>query len=246
MPFILARRAEIQNGAVQITDLFPNASQRNLVNDPVGQGPFYVRVPNLGDQGAYRTIIKTNSDGSLEFLRESRGLIAYLIENVEADNAGDADALTLAEAQTSAEAILARVRAGQKIERTDVNDILTATLGGNATNLDGADNAGNPAGNSTGSISDILAILAGEEYIVPAGTRIQEANGLFALVLNAGQLQSTMRTLIPNDTSWQVSFSEGALSSLTSAQDATKAFAGVKSASPLLTVYNNDGSLYVG
>ena len=40
MPYIIARRPEIQNGSVQITDLFPNESQRNLVNDPRGQGPF--------------------------------------------------------------------------------------------------------------------------------------------------------------------------------------------------------------
>lgn len=247
MPFIIARRPEIQNGSVQITDLFPNESQRNLVNDPKGQGPFYVRVPNIGSEGLYRPVIKVNADNSLEFLREARGLLAYLIANVEADNGGAAEALTIAQAQNIADALVARVRSGLKIERTDVNAILTAEVG-QATNLDGDDDLGNPAGNSTGSLSDILSILAGNDYVVQAGIDIQDAVGNFALVLNAGTIQNVVRSLVPNDTSWQISFSEGALSGLTTVRDAVAGdlFAGVRSTSPLLTVYNDDGTLYAG
>ena len=55
-----------------------------------------------------------------------------------------------------------------------------------------------------------------------------------------------MRTLVERDSSWKISFSEGSLAGLTSVRDAVNGdlFAGVRSTSPLLTVYNDDGTLY--
>lgn len=244
MPFILARRSEIQNGSVQITDLFPNATQANLVNDPRPQGPFYVRVPNIGATGRARPIIKTNSDGSLEFLTQCNGLVAYLIANVEANGGIAGPALTVPLAEVAAENILARVRDGQTLEINDINAILSDADVANApTDLDGASVAGS---SSTGDLSEVLAILAGENYIINAGVAIQTAGGLKAAVIAPGTLGSTMRTLVPNDSSWKISFSEGVLSGLVGAQNTNLAFAGVKSATPLLTVYNDDGSIYVG
>ena len=247
MPFILARRSEIQNGSIQITDLFPNVSQRNLVNDPVGQGPFYVRVPNIGATGRTRPFIKTNTDGSLEFLTRCNGLVAYLIAHVEADpggNGNDGPALTVPQAEQAVTNIVARVRAGQTVTTANVNDILSAAdVVDGATDLDG-ETVGNS--DSTGSIAEVLAILAGEDYIINGGVPIQDLNGVFAPVVSPGTLGTTMRSLVPNDSSWKISFSEGVLSGLTGVQNANRAFAGVKSATPLLTVYNNDGTIYAG
>ena len=247
MPFILARRSEIQNGSIQVTDLFPNASQRNLVNDPVGQGPFYVRVPNIGATGATRPIIATDGAGALSFLRKCNGLVAYLIATVEADpggNGGAGPALTVVQAEAAANLILARVRAGQTLQIGDINTILSdATVANGATDLDGASVGGS---NSTGSLLEVLAILAGEDYIISGGVDIQTGAGAKAIVLSPGVLGTTMRTLVPNDSSWKISFSEGSLAGLTGAQDVNKAFAGVKSATPLLTVYNDDGTIYAG
>ena len=243
MPFILARRAEIQNGSIQITDLFPNATQSNPGIDPRPQGPFYVRVANIGDIGRTRPIIKTNDDGSLSFLTRCNGLVAYLIANVEADHGAAANALTIPQAEEAASQILARVQGGLKLEVGDVNTILSgAQVVNAATFLDGDGNASD----STGKISEVLAILAGEDYIVAAGTPIQDAAGAFQNGINPGTLGTTMRTLVPNDSSWKISFSEGVLGGLTGAQDVKKAFAGVKSATPLLTVYNDDGTIYAG
>lgn len=236
MPFIIARRSEIQNGSVQVTDLFPNDSQRNLVNDPKGQGPFYVRVANIGSTGPSRPIIKVNADTSTEFLREAKGLVAYLVANIEADPNGAADALTIAEAEQIADGLLTRVRAGQSLTAVNVNAV-----------CDGVSAAsGIGQGNSTATLTDILSILAGEEYTVAGGIPVQAANGTFAAVVGPGVLGSTMRTLVPNDASWKISFSEGSLRSLTTVRDAVNGdlFAGVRSTSPLLTVYNNDGSIY--
>jgi hypothetical protein len=237
MPFILARRSQIQNGSVQITDLFPNATQSNLVNDPRPQGPFYVRVPNIGNTGSTRPFIRTNSDGSLEFLRASNGLVAYLIANVEGDPlVPNPPALTIPEAEDIANGIISRVQDGLALELGDINDVCDAVVGG--TGLD--------QGDSTGSVAEVLAILAGEDYIVNAGTPIQDAVGDFVNAVAPGTLGTTMRTLVPQDSSWKISFSEGVLSGLVGAQNANLAFAGVKSATPLLTVYNDDGTIYVG
>ena len=243
MPFILARRSEIQNGSIQITDLFPNVSQRNLTNDPIGQGPFYVRVANIGAIGKTRPFIKTNADGSLEFLQSCNGLVAYLLANVHADFGGAGDALTVPQAETAASLILGRVQAGQTLQVGDINTILSgADVVDAATDLDGAA----VGSNSTGSVTEVLAILAGEDYTVAGGVPIQAANGAFAPVIAPGNLGTTMRTLVPNDSSWKISFSEGSLAGLVANQPVNLAFAGVKSTTPLLTVYNDDGTIYAG
>lgn len=236
MPFILARRSQIQNGSIQITDLFPNATQANLVNDPRPQGPFYVRVANIGAIGRTRPIIKVNADTSLAFLTRCNGLVAYLIANVEADPNGAADALTVVEAEEIAQGILARVQDGLALDLNGINGVCNGVSAG----------SGLDQGDSTGSVAEVLAILAGEDYIVNAGTPIQDAGGDFANGIAPGSLGTTMRTLVPQDSSWKISFSEGVLGGLVGAQDANKAFAGVKSATPLLTVYNDDGTIYVG
>ena len=236
MPFILARRSEIQNGSVQITDLFPNASQSNPGIDPKPQGPFYVRTANIGATGRTRPFIKTNADNSTEFLQSCNGLVAYLIANVEADVNNDADALTVPEAEEIATGILARVRAGQILTLAEINTVCDGVSA----------DSGLDQGNSTGSVSDVLSILAGEDYTVNAGVPIQDIAGNFAFGIAPGTVGTTMRTLVHNDSSWKISFSEGTLGGLASAQDPKKAFGGVNSATPLLTVYNDDGTIYAG
>ncbi len=236
MPFILARRSEIQNGSIQITDLFPNATQSNLVNDPRPQGPFYVRIPNIGSTGRTRPIIKVNANTSLEFLAQCNGLVAYLIANVEADPNNVADALTVTEAEEIASGLLARVRAGQTLTLANINTVCDGVSA----------DSGLDQGDSTGSVVEILSILAGEEYIVNAGVPVQDAVGDFANGLNPGTLGSTMRSLVPNDSSWKISLAQGSLRGLVANQPARLEFAGIKSTTPLLTVYNDDGSIYAG
>jgi hypothetical protein len=240
MPYIIATRPEIQNGSVQVTDLFPNASQRNLVNDPVGQGPFYVRVPNTGLSGIDAPTLTTLADNSIVTSRQSKGLLVYLLANVEANGGA---ALTLQEARDAVGLIMDRVYAGTALTIDLINDDLSAAVGGD-TDLDGVEFGSN----STGSLAELLAILSGEEYVVPAGREIQDLNSAFSVVIAPGTLSSSMRTLVPNDASWKISFSEGVLSGLTSVRDQVNGdlFAGVRSTIPLLTIYNNDGSVYQG
>ncbi len=237
MPFILARRSEIQNGSIQITDLFPNATQSNPTIDPRPQGPFYVRVANIGATGRARPIIKVNTNGSLEFLQKCNGLVAYLIANIEGNQLlANPPALTIPQAEEIASGLLSRVRDGLTLTEANINDVCAATVAGIGIGI----------GDTTATVASILSILAGEEYTVAGGVPIQDLNGDFVNGIDPGILGSTMRTLVPNDSSWKISFSEGTLGGLAGAQDPNKAFAGVKSATPLLTVYNDDGTIYAG
>jgi hypothetical protein len=191
--YVVAARAEVQNGSVQVTDLWPNQSQANLV----------------------------------------------LLRNVQADGAGGG-ALTFAEAKAAASSILARVYARGTLTLAVINGFLVAAAGAGTelTDAGGSD--------STGSVEDILKILAGETYIVSAGTQIEDGAGAFVPVLGDSGMQSFSRVLVPNDSSWQISLSEGSLASLTTVRDQVDGdlFAGVRSTIPLVTVYAADGTIY--
>lgn len=235
MPYIIARRAEVQNGSVQITDLFPNQSQANPTIDPAPQGPFYVRVPNMGLTGYTKTALVELADGSISFARESHGLVAYLVKNIQNVAGGGTIAITVAEGVTIATAILTRARNGQTLTADALNAILVAALGaGNAID----------AGNSSVEVEAVLNILAGESYVVAGGYSVQTAAGDHVAVLADSGLGSSMRRLVERDTSWQVSFNEGVLAGLVANQP--NGFAGNAATTPLVAVYNADGTVYAG
>ena len=75
---------------------------------------------------------------------------------------------------------------------------------------------------------------------------IEKLSGVKAIVVAPGYLGMSMRKLVPNDSSWKISFSERTLGGLVSYQPVNLAFAGVKATTPLLTVYNDDGTIYAG
>ena len=233
--YLIARRAEVQNGSVMVTDLFPNESQRNAAIDPVGAGPIYVRQVDLGVKGKYRAILSTDPATSvISFHREARGLVAFLIKNVESGANGDA--LTVGEATIGANLILAQVHAGNAITAAVVNGILDdATIGGAGTDI---------TANST--VSELLRVLSGETYVVKAGATIQAANGAFVADLNASAgFQNDVRHPVDGDSSWVLSAQEGVLSGLKSSRSAEVGFAGVLTTDPIVTVYNSNGSLFV-
>lgn len=76
MPYILLKRKDVDNGVLQILDIKPNTSQRNLTIDPPGQSK-YVRVP-LNDR------VVTVGDGPVVSYIESKGLAAWFLTNVAA------------------------------------------------------------------------------------------------------------------------------------------------------------------
>jgi hypothetical protein len=231
--YLIARRAEVQNGSVMVTDLFPNESQRNTAIDPVGAGPIYVRQIDLGVKGKYRAILSTTAN-VITFARESRGLVAFLIKNVASGANGDA--LTVAEATIGANLLLDEVRDGDALTAALVNGILDgATIGGAGTDL-----------TANSSISELMRVLSGETYIVKAGSTVEAANGNFVPDVNASAgFQNDVRHPVDGDSSWVLSAQEGVLSGLKSNQNVKVGFAGVLTTDPIVTVYNADGSLFV-
>ena len=236
MTFIIARREEIQNGSVQITDLFPNQSQRNLVNDPKPQGPFQVRVPVFGTEfGKIPKLIAKNDER--KFDGEGLGLVSYILVHIE--NGNNNDALTIGQAKDVVSDIIATVRNGGKLESADLDQIVQNNVNAQS-DFDGA------GSNSSGEVSHILRLLSGESYTVPNGTLIQDGAGNYVPVVGDYFFGDNIRRLVQNDRSWKTSLDQGELKGLTTVQDLVNGdlFAGVRSTSPMLTVYNSDGSLY--
>jgi len=219
--YLVARSADLQNGSVMVTDLFPNESQRNTALDPQGAGPIYVRQIDSGLSGRYRSVIVADNAGDISFSREARGLVAYLLYNVQNGAAGPA--LTLEQASGAASDIISEVRGGNKLELADIDVILAAQPGAAGATL--------TQNTSTGSVSGLIRVLAGETYVVPAGSPI-EIGGVFVPDANADEIgfQRNVRHPVYGDSSWEVSFSEGSLAGLASRG--------------LVTVYVNDGTLH--
>lgn len=229
--YLIARRAEVQNGSVMVTDLFPNESQRNTAIDPVGAGPIYVRQCDVGLRGKYRSIL-TTVGGDIQFLREARGLVAFLLRNVA--RGANGNALSLAQATKGANDLMELVRDGGALTAAEVNKILVDNdIGGAGTDI-----------TANSSVEALLRVIAGETYIVKAGSIIDD--GAFVPDVNAiAGFQNDVRHPVDGDSSWVVSAQEGVLSGLKSNRDAKVGFAGVLTADPIVTVHNADGSLFV-
>ena len=167
MPYIIMRRTDIPNGVLQIDDLKPNDSQRNYTLDPPGQSGYARQIP------ASETVITTGA-GPILTLRDACGLAAYLIDNVE-DASGTA--LTAAVANASAADMIAKAQSGTALTLVEVN--LSMTANGVADATAGTDLEG---GTSTGLLSELLSIMSGAKYQLPAGSEVEDGGNVFNVV----------------------------------------------------------------
>lgn len=146
MPYICLARNDIPDGTVQILSLIPNSSQRHPAYDPVGQTRYLNRV-------ADHPVLFKASGASLE---DVVGLRAYLVDRVEPVGGS----WTHTNQVTIANAIIARMDAGLSMLVADLNAIIQAVFA--ASDFDGT------GSNSTGVLSELLSILAGRGYQLPA------------------------------------------------------------------------------
>lgn len=161
MPYITMRRTDIPNGILQVWDLWPNDSQRNYTLDPPGQSGYVRQIP-------LNQTVATTGAGPILTVRDYCGLAAYLIDNVEDSST---TALTAAVANAASLLIIGRVRGGLPLLLADVDAALIAAGATAGTGL--------TAGNSTGVLAEVLALLAGAKYMLPAGSEIEDAGNLF-------------------------------------------------------------------
>ena len=147
MPYICLARNDIPDGVVQILSLIPNSSQRHPGYDPPGQTRYLNRV------ASNPVLFKTTG----ATLHDTDGLIAYLVDRVEP--AGGT--WTHANQQWIAGAILARLDAGAPMLVANLNTIIQVIFA--ASDFDGSSSS------STGVLTELLDILAGRGYRLPAG-----------------------------------------------------------------------------
>lgn len=181
MAYICLIRDDIPAGTMQVLDLWPNTSQRNQAIDPVGQTKYLTYLTNS-------TVATTTSGGVITTNAAYTGLAAYLIENVEKGGlAAGTGALTAADANTISAAIIAAMEASTAMGLAAVNVLIAATAANSELT-----SAGGSA--STGSLADVLKILAGGEWITPSGATVSTA-GVFTAApegaFTSGQYRAT-------------------------------------------------------
>jgi hypothetical protein len=214
MPFICLRRSDIPAGTLQVLDLWPNTSQRNQVIDPAGQTKYVNRYQNS-------TLAALSANATVA---EYKGIAAYLIDHVE-DNVANVS-ITVTVANAAAVAIAALVDAGSAVSLAAVNAALVAAGAGAGTQLN--------ANGSDGVLADLLKILAGAEYILPAGSLVGGVAGGASLgAFVAGQYRATYA-----GSALSSSIAEGNLAGFLSSS-----FDYAGSTGAAVVVYADDGSL---
>jgi hypothetical protein len=235
--YITVTRTDIPNGVLQIRDLYPNPSDFNAVIDPYPQGPFYLSQP--GNES-----VATKANGNILTLsRTVSGLAAYLIATIsgaqfdgpDGDILLDDDhSLTASEANTIANAIIATMQSSGAVTTAAINTIIqnnTATAVANGIGLR----------TSTGKLADILAILTGAVFTLPAGHQVQDTNGLFTAIgtndIDDYFIGEKNNRILASDIA--VSAAKGALSVMLSDNFTYKGIA-----NNCVAIYNSNGSVY--
>jgi hypothetical protein len=154
MPYICLARPDIPDGTVQILDLSPNTSQRSLIYEPPGQTKYVNRALNEAP-----IPVPTSGAVSSDF----NGLQAYLADRFDPVNLGGA-VWSEADLALGAAALLAEVDAGNPLTGGGggtVNAALLAALGAAV---------GFGVGGETAVLTELLSVLAGRGYVLPAGS----------------------------------------------------------------------------
>ena len=213
MPFICKRRTDIPSGVLQVLDLQPNTSQRNLIYEPLGQTKYIERPVNS-------TVAVASNVTSGVYT----GVAAYLIDAVAKGT--DGTALTATQANAMMAGIMAGLNAGAAATLANVNALLAAVVAGTTLT----------AGGSVGVLTELLKILAGGEYVLPAGSAANAAapfKGSQVGAFTAGQYLQTRQT-----GALEISLGDGHLEAFTSS---TYEYAGVTGAA--LIVYDDTGAI---
>lgn len=192
--FIIPRRNDLAGVGLSLTDLKPNAGQRNSIYDGQHQNVYVTESLDppgatvvsgtsyvSGSKNTTLTVnaVADNTTGGGNDVNAmqatSFGLASYIKDRVH--RAGIAvlanGEMTFAECNTVAGLILTDVLAGTTLNLARINVHLAATVVN--TDLTGA--SGNSV--SFGTVDDIMRILSGEVYRLPELTIIESAAGAF-------------------------------------------------------------------
>jgi hypothetical protein len=219
MPYICQRRSDIPAGVFQLYDLKPNTSQRNYVLDPPGQTK-YVRRPE-------NDTVVTAAPGAIITVGELKGVGAWLIDSIE--DTPNGDALTAAQANTISAAIIAAMESGAAMTVAAVNALIAATVAGSGIGV----------GSSDGTLDQLLEILAGGSYVLPAGSTVDDDGSTYTTG-QAGALDPDVYRPTYDTGALKISAGVGQLSKF-----AASTFEYLGTAGAAVVVYNDDGTVLV-
>lgn len=168
--YLVLARNDITTNLLQVLDLKPTPS-KSIPSQGAPQGGYLSAFLLDGVNGVVATKAGAGGGASLDTDGDTYGLSAYLLDNVE-DTTGN-QSLTAAEANSISTLIEDRVAAGLSLTLANINVAINDPAGVAGSDLDGT------LGNSTGSVEEILRILAGERYLLPADSQVRAAGGTF-------------------------------------------------------------------
>ena len=157
--YIALTRNDLEGNYLDIKDLQPNTAMRNLIYSPVGQ-THYLQNTVQNDM----PLVTGTNPGTTD--ADYYGLSAYLLDNVDA---GAGTALLYLQAINAGFAILRRACSGLPLTLTAIDAILEIVNTGSTLT----------GGTSTGTLADVLDILSGKVWKLPAGVTVND-NGNFA------------------------------------------------------------------
>jgi len=165
--YIVLARNDLDDSLLQVLDLNPNSSQlpRPSVNPAMGQTGYATHYLLDGVNNA----VTLAGAGPITIQALTYGLSGYLVDTIEND-ASAGEALTAVQATNIAGDIEAAVAAGTALTAAAI-DALIVTRSGGANGL--------TVGTSTGTVEEILRILGGERYRMPAGAEIETGGNAF-------------------------------------------------------------------
>jgi len=171
--YIVLARNDLEDNLLQVLDLKPNAT-------PSKGSRVYANVPQGGYQSFYlldgvnaAVVLQAGAAGGASFDIDGDvyGLSAYLIDRVE--DTGGNEALTAAEAVTISGLIEAAASAGTALTLALINVAINIPAGVAGSDLNGT------LGNSTGTVEEVLRILAGERFKMTDNAQVQAVGGTF-------------------------------------------------------------------
>jgi hypothetical protein len=226
--FLIMLRTDIPDGVLQVVDLWPNTSSKNYVIDPgLGQTGYLHNIP------APSIAAGVAAGPPLVATADLTGVAAYLIGHIDTTGVGSSAVFSGAEADTAAAALVAIAQAGTVLDTAAVNGVLGAVVGG--TTISG--------GGSTGVLSELLSVIAGNVYRITAGAVLSDGGGDFAGTV--GAFVTGTYAQLYNIGPFLASNLNGNVSLLKDASFTYDNALGVPTTGAAVTVYAEDGALFV-
>jgi len=223
MPYLVQTRTDIPNGVLQVLDLWPYTSQRSIY-DPPGQTKYVNRgeFTGAGMNAARPTTIAASGHVTTY---ACYGLAAYLADTVVDGVSGVG--ITAAVANASAALIATNIiDAGAVVSDASVSaELITGSAGLGTTLL----------GGGLASVADVLQIVAGGSYLLPAGS----AETVVVGSMGNGAFETGTYRTTAGGMALAASFSAGDLASYVAG---TFSYGGTAGAA--LVVYADDGTVY--